>query len=84
MENAVHSLTVEDCKRVTASAIESVDAFTPSQIILSFAGGRITVQGSGLKIVGFSKGSGAFSAVGTINGVKYSAKGAKLTQKLFK
>ena len=84
MEGTVHSVTIEDCNKISATAIESVDAFSPTQIVLSYAEGRITVTGSGLKIVAFSKGSGAFSATGTVTGVKYSAKGIKLAQRLFK
>ena len=84
MEGAVHSLVIEDCKRVSATAIESVDAFSPSQIVLSYQGGRIIVSGSGMKIVAFSKGSGAFSATGKICGARYSAKGLKFTGRLFK
>ena len=84
MEGAVHSVTIEDCKKISATAIESVDAFSSSQIVLSYAGGRITVTGSGLKIVAFSKGSGAFAATGTVTGVKYASKSVKLSQRLFR
>lgn len=84
MENTPHTLTVEDCKKISATAIDSVDAFTPSQIILSYAGGRIVVAGSGLKIVGFSKSGGTFTATGTVTGIKYAAKGMRLSQRLFK
>ena len=84
MEGAVHSVTIEDCKKISATAIESVDAFSSSQIVLSYAGGRITVTGSGLKIVVFSKGSGAFAATGTVTGVKYASEAVKLSQRLFR
>lgn len=82
MENP-HSVTVEQCKRITATAIDSVDAFSDKQIILSYSAGRIVVAGSGMKIVGFSKSSGSFSATGDISSVRYVAKGA-LRGKLFK
>ena len=32
-----HNLSIEQCKKVTASAIASVDAFSDKQIILSYA-----------------------------------------------
>ena len=79
-----HTLTIEQCKRITATEIISVDAFSDKQIILSYSGGRIIVQGSGMKIVGFSKSTGAFSAAGDIISARYSAKGAGIKQKLFK
>lgn len=82
MEN--HSLTIENCKRITATEITSVDSFSDKQIILSFSGGRIAVQGSGMKIVNFSKSTGAFSAVGDIAGARYMQKNSSLRQKLFK
>ncbi len=79
-----HNLSVEQCRRITASAISSVDSFSDKQIVLSYSGGRILVTGSGMKIVNFSKTSGAFSATGDIYGVKYMQKGMSVRQKLFK
>lgn len=79
-----HSLSIEQCKKVTASAISSVDSFSDKQIVLSYSGGRIVVNGSGMKIVNFSKTSGAFSATGNITAARYIQKGGSLRQKLFK
>ena len=79
-----HSLSIEQCKKITATAISSVDAFSDKQIILSYSGGRIVVNCSGMKIVNFSKTSGSFSATGIITGAKYMQKGSSLRQKLFK
>ena len=79
-----HNLSVEQCKRVTATAVTEVDAFSDKQIVLSYSGGRIVVTGSGMKIINFSKTSGSFCATGEINGVRYLAKGGSLKQKLFK
>lgn len=79
-----HNLTIEQCKKISATAITSVDSFSPHQIVLSYAGGRIVVAGSGMKIVNFSKTSGSFAATGTVTGAKYLAAGGSLKQKLFK
>ena len=84
MENTAHSLTIEQCKKITATAIDSVDSFSDRQIVLSFAGGRIVVTGSGMKIVGFSKTGGSFSATGEISSARYLGKGSPLKSKLFK
>ena len=78
-----HSITIEQCKRVTATAIDSVDSFSDKQIVLSFSGGRIAVAGSGMKIVAFSKSGGNFAATGDITSVRYLSKGQGL-KKLFK
>ena len=79
-----HNLNIEQCKRISATAISSVDAFSDKQILLSYSGGRIAVSGSGMKIINFSKSSGAFAASGDITGVKYMQKSASFRQKLFK
>lgn len=79
-----HTLTVENRKKITATAVESVDAFSPTQIVLSLKDGRILVGGSEMKITAFSKTTGAFAAAGVISSVKYAQKGIGLKQKLFK
>ena len=79
-----HVLSIENCKRVTATGIESVDSFSASQLVLSYGGGRIVVTGSDMKITSFSKTNGQFSASGIISGVKYSGKATNLKQRLFK
>ena len=82
---AQHSLNIEQCKKITATAIDSVDAFSDRQIILSFSGGRIVISGSGMKISGFLKSSGTFTATGVeISQVKYLPRGGSLKQKLFR
>ena len=58
-------------------------AFSEVKIILALlGGGRITVVGSGLKISGFSKASGSFTAEGTVTGITYGGKG--FTARIFK
>ena len=79
-----HTLSIEQCKRVTATQITSVDGFSDKQIILSYAGGRIVVSGNGMKIVNFSKTGGNFSAVGEIFSARYTGKAVGFKQKLFK
>jgi len=83
-QNEQHILNVENCKRITATGIETVDAFSSTQLVLSYAGGKIVVSGSEMKITSFSKTNGQFSASGNIFGVKYSGKSTGLKQKLFK
>ena len=79
-----HNLSIEQCKKVSATQISSVDSFSDRQIVLGYAGGRIVVNGSGMKIINFSKTSGAFCATGEITAVLYLKKGGSLKQKLFK
>lgn len=85
MENSdQHIVTIENRKRVTATKIESVDQFSPTQLVLSYSGGKIVIAGSSMKITSFSKSGGTLTADGTINGVKYQQKGVSLRQKLFR
>ncbi len=84
MEGVTHGLTIEDCRLFSATGIESVDGFSSTRIALGYAGGRILISGSGLKINAFSKSSGAFSASGTVTEVKYLPKGIKLARRLLK
>ncbi len=79
-----HILTVENRKRLTATQIEAVEAFSPTQLVLQYVGGRIIVTGSDMKITAFSKTSGSFSANGTITSVRYAQKGVGLKQRLFR
>ena len=81
MENP-HSISIEQCKKITATAIESVDSFSDKQIMLTYAAGRIVVAGSNMKIVAFSKSGGNFAATGDIVSVRYLSKGA--IKRLFK
>lgn len=82
--NSAHSLTIEQQRKISATAVDGVDSFSDKQIVLSFSGGKIVVTGANMKITGFSQSSGNFSAVGEINGARYIKKGLSLAKKLFK
>ena len=78
-----HSVVIEQRKSITISAVESVIAFSEVKIVLSLlGGGRMQVLGTGLKITGFSKTSGAFTAEGTLTSVSYGGK--SLASRIFK
>ena len=82
-ENLKHSLTIDQRKSVALSGVESVSAFSEVKIALTLLGGeKLHIAGTGLKIIGFSKSSGTFTAEGTISGVSYGGK--SFAAKLFK
>lgn len=57
------------------TGVEGVLAFSESKITLSLkGGGKLYVAGSGLKIAGFSKENGVFTASGSVVGVSYGGK----------
>ncbi len=78
-----HTITIENRKRITATQIAAVDSFSATQIVLSYAGGRIVVGGNDMKITAFSGTDGRFCAAGTISSVKYVQQGGGL-KKFFK
>ena len=81
-QNEGHIISIENRKRFSATQIEAVTAFSPTQLVLTYAGGKIIVTGSDMKIPSFSKSTGSFSASGNFASVKYAQKGAGL--RLFK
>ena len=83
MQENKHSVTIEQRKTLTVNAVESVVAFSEVKIILSLLGGeRMSVVGSGLKIIGFSKANGTFAAEGSVTSISYGGK--SVVSKIFK
>jgi hypothetical protein len=78
MQEILHSLSIEQQKNISVSGVESVTAFSETRIsLLLNGGGRLYVEGTGLKITGFSKTGGTFTATGSVSGVRYGGKGLK-------
>ena len=83
MQENKHSFLLEQKKNLTVNGVESVAAFSEVKIVLSLHGGeRMQIIGSGLKITGFSKTSGSFTAEGEFIGVSYGGK--SFVAKIFK
>ena len=83
MQENKHSVILEQKKNLTVSGVDSVSSFSEAKIVLILIGGeRMSIIGSGLKIVGFSKTNGSFTAEGTVLGISYGGK--SLVSKIFK
>ena len=83
MQENKHSIMLEQRKSLSISGIESVASFSEVKIVLVLIGGeRMTVIGSGLKITGFSKINGTFTAEGDVMGISYGGK--SLAARIFK
>ena len=83
MQNDLHQITLVQKKDVTVSAVEGVLSFSESKIsLLLKGGGKLFVAGNGLKITGFSKESGVFTASGNVVGISYGGK--SFAAKLFR
>lgn len=76
------TVMIEGQKKISLTGVESVDGFTAQQIALTLTGGRAHITGDELKIAGFSKQDGSFTATGKITGVRFGAKRGKLWKKL--
>ncbi|MBQ4053631.1 MAG: sporulation protein [Clostridia bacterium] len=75
MQENKHSILLEQRKNLTVAGVESVASFSEVKIVLTLMGGeRMNVIGSGLKITGFSKTSGSFTAEGDVMGISYGGK----------
>lgn len=82
-ENQNHQINIEQCKKITVSGVECVKAFSEVKIVLALlSGDRLHVAGMGLKITGFIKSSGVFTAEGNITGISYGGK--SFAAKLFR
>ena len=83
MEN-LHVLTVECKRRVTASEVKEVIAFSDKEIRLKLKDGSfLYIQGENLKITAFDDGSGLFSASGSFSGSKYKQPISSFVKKVF-
>ena len=83
MQENKHSLILEQRKSLSINGIESVASFSEVKIVLILLGGeRMNVIGSGLKITGFSKINGTFTAEGDVMGISYGGK--SLAARIFK
>ena len=75
MQGSKHFIELEQRKSLTVSGVESVSSFSEAKIVLSlFGGDRMSIVGTGLKITGFSKTSGSFTAEGEFIGLSYGGK----------
>lgn len=67
-------LTVEQRKKISLTNVQSVDAFSDEKIVLSVGGQKVVIEGSSLKVLAFSQGSGSFAASGEVRLIKYGTK----------
>ena len=75
MQDNRHSVILEQRKNLTVNGVESVNSFSEAKIVLQLTiGERLTIVGTKLKITGFVKASGTFTAEGEFVGVSYGGK----------
>ena len=82
-ETIKHSIILEQRKHLNISGVESVISFSEVKIVLALHGGeKLHILGTDLKITGFSKNSGAFTAEGVVLGMTYG--GRSFASRIFK
>ena len=83
MQEFLHQLSIEQRKNIVVGGVESVKSFSSTRIELVLCENkmRMTITGENLKISGFSKTNGTFTATGTVESVKY---GGGLKSRIFK
>ena len=82
-ERIEHSVSIEQRTKLTVTGVESVSSFSEVKILLSLLNGeKMQILGLGLKISGFSKSNGTFTADGEVTGLTYNGK--SFVSKLFK
>ncbi len=83
--NEVHTLSIENQKRIQISSVAEVNGFSDKEIRVTLASGvKISVSGQDMKITHFQKESGQFVADGQILGVKYHGAGQSFLKRLVK
>lgn len=74
MQQQVQNIvTIEQQSKITMTGVGSVDSFSEGKILLTVNGKKVTIAGSGLKVLAFSEGSGNFSASGKIESLRFQS-----------
>lgn len=79
-----HSVNMTDRKKAAMTGVSKVESATDTEISLVTCMGRMTVTGSGLKIVKFDEQDGNLSVGGNIDSIKYLGAKVPLLKRIFK
>lgn len=71
-------LTLENQSKISMTGVERVDAFSERLIQLTVNGKKVRIEGSKLRVLAFSEGSGNFSASGYVDAIRFFAAGGKV------
>lgn len=76
-------LTLENQSKISMTGVERVDAFSERLIQLTVNGKKVRIEGSKLRVLAFSEGSGNFMAAGVVDAVRFGGD-AKGLSSIFK
>ena len=77
-------LTLENQSKLTLTGVERVDSFSDHTIMLTVNGQKVRIDGSKLKVLSFSDGSGRFAASVHVDAPPYSSGQGAGIKRLFK
>lgn len=80
----MHSITVENRKRVLMTGVDKVIASSATLITLYTSAGGLNIVGSDFKINSFNETDGSLNFEGNVNSLKYSGQKTSLLKKIFK
>ncbi len=80
----IDTLTLDARKRLSMTAVDSVDGFTDQYLKLTVAGIKVQILGDSIKITSFNKSSGNLTADGNFHEIKYNAKKVSRLKRIFK
>lgn len=88
MENAPKKLKaillIEDRKKVELNNVEAVLSFEDDYVSLATGTGKVTIEGSEMKIVDLSKDNGHILIIGTVTSISYDEDGKRKRSGLFR
>ncbi len=84
-DNKLHSVTVENQRKIIVSQVSEVDGISSECIKLTLVSGKkMVISGANLKMGAFSKQNGCFWAEGLIGEVKYVGAKTPFIKKILK
>ena len=85
MENIVHSIVIDNKSRMSITSVSEVTAFSDKEIRLKLKDNTVLlILGTSLKISCFDNKNGNFTALGSIESIRYKGAQDNLIKKVFK
>ena len=85
LQPSLHTVSIENQKKICASAVSEIESITSECIKLVLVGGkRVVILGQNLKLGAFSKQNATFWAEGNVFEVKYQSAKTSFIKKILK
>ena len=73
-----------DRKKLSLTGVNKVESSNATEVVMTTALGRLTINGSDLKIDKFDVGDGNLTVAGNIDSIKYATAKQPLLKRIFK